>query len=59
MFLIFKVEDSVMKMEPMKENKSENVNNKQWFVCQTCQQHFDTPEQFEVGILIFSFSSIY
>lgn len=42
------VEDSVTKKEPMKENESENIDSKQWFVCQTCQRHFVTAKKLEV-----------
>ncbi|XP_055302719.1 uncharacterized protein LOC129568626 [Sitodiplosis mosellana] len=41
------VEDSVMKKEPIKENESENIDAKQWFVCQTCQRHFVTAKKLE------------
>lgn len=43
------IEDSVLKTEPMKENESGNVDPNQWFVCQTCQQHFVTANKLEVS----------
>lgn len=48
------IEDSVMKFEPMKMNENVNGANHQWFVCQTCQRHFETAEKFEVRIFLFS-----
>lgn len=42
------IEDSVMKKEPMKENDSDNIDAKQWFVCQKCQRHFLTAKKLEV-----------
>lgn len=44
------IEDSVMKKEPMKKIEMENIDAKQWFVCQTCQRHFVTAKKLEVRI---------
>lgn len=47
------IEDSVLKIaEPMNKNESRNVDANQWFVCQTCQQHFMTAEKLEVSNLM-------
>ncbi|XP_031623861.1 PR domain zinc finger protein 10-like [Contarinia nasturtii] len=40
------IEDSVMKMQPLTEEKNTN-GTKNWFVCQKCQRSFETAEKLE------------
>lgn len=42
------IEDSVTKIDEIKEDENEDINTKKLFVCQKCQQQFMTAEDLEV-----------
>lgn len=41
------IEDSVVEVDSI---KNDNVDGRQWFVCQACQQHFVTAKELEVCV---------